>query len=109
MRWTTALAPLAALALSAAASPTLDRRAAFTLANGQQAQALNAKFQGLSASSACTAGENACVNGAFAQCVNGQFVMTPCSGGTVCVALPLVNSAGTRCARGVSLRSVTTR
>jgi len=82
------------LALLAAAGP-IDKRAAFSLDNGHDAQALNAKFAGLSASSPCTAGENACVNGAFAQCVNGNFVLAPCAGGLTCVALPLVNSRGT--------------
>lgn len=42
-----------------------------------------------------TAGENACVDGSFAQCVGSSFVLTPCAGGLTCVALPLVNSAGT--------------
>lgn len=41
------------------------------------------------------AGDNACVNGGFAQCVGGKFVITQCAGGTVCMALPLVNSPGT--------------
>ncbi|THG98693.1 hypothetical protein EW026_g3543 [Hermanssonia centrifuga] len=74
---------------------SLESRASFTLQNGQDAQALNAKFQTLSASSPCTPGENACVGGQFAQCVNGQFLSTPCAGGLQCVALPLVNSPGT--------------
>ncbi|KAF9525167.1 hypothetical protein CPB83DRAFT_564277 [Crepidotus variabilis] len=67
----------------------------FKQANGQAAQGLNAKFAGLTADSPCTAGENACVKGGFAQCVGGKFVVTQCSGGLVCAALPLVNSAGT--------------
>lgn len=75
--------------------PVLARRAAFTKKNGQDAQALNRKFQTLSASSSCTSGENACINGAFAQCANGKFVTFPCAGGLQCFALPLVNSAGT--------------
>ena len=32
---------------------------------------------------------------AFAQCVSGKWVLTPCSSGNQCFALPLVNSAGT--------------
>ncbi|TFK71327.1 hypothetical protein BDN72DRAFT_462375 [Pluteus cervinus] len=67
----------------------------FHLANAQDAQALNAKFATLTASSACTDGENACVGGKFAQCVAGKFAITGCAGGTECVALPLVNSRGT--------------
>lgn len=65
------------------------------MANGQAAQALNAKFQTLSAGSACKDGENACINGDFAQCAGGKFVPTPCAGGTKCFALPLVLSPGT--------------
>ena len=90
------LTTLLAAAGLTAAGPTNYERASFTLANGQAAQALNAKFATLSASSPCTSGESACVQGAFAQCVNGAFVTTPCAGGLTCVALPLVNSAGTR-------------
>lgn len=91
-----ALLTTLSLALLAAAGPTHVQRAAFTLQNGLDAQALNAKFASLTASSPCTAGESACVNGGFAQCVNGQFETTPCAGGLTCVALPLVNSPGTR-------------
>ncbi|THH13864.1 hypothetical protein EW146_g6402 [Bondarzewia mesenterica] len=75
--------------------PVLARRAAFTTQNGIDAQGLNLKFQSLSTSSSCTSGENACINGEFAQCANGQFVTFPCSGGLKCFALPLVNSPGT--------------
>ncbi|KAL7283596.1 hypothetical protein ACG7TL_003031 [Trametes sanguinea] len=82
------------LAVLAAAGP-VDKRASFTLQNGKDAQALNAKFASLSANSPCNSGEVACVGGAFAQCANGKFVMTPCAGGLTCVALPLVNSPGT--------------
>ncbi|KAI0695703.1 hypothetical protein BC835DRAFT_1414672 [Cytidiella melzeri] len=81
--------------LAVAAGPISEKRAAFTLQNGLDAQALNAKFQTLTSTSVCTAGETGCISGAFAQCVNGQFVASPCSGGLTCVALPLVNSAGT--------------
>lgn len=92
--FTVFILPLSAALL--ASSTPISRRAAFTLQNGEDAQALNAKFATLTPDSSCTAGENACVNGQFAQCVNGQFVLAPCAGGLQCVALPLVNSAGTR-------------
>jgi hypothetical protein len=72
-----------------------ERRAAFTLQNGKDAKALNAKFKTLTESSSCKSGENACVKGKFAQCANGKFVTFPCNGGLVCTALPLVNSPGT--------------
>ncbi|KAI0780681.1 hypothetical protein BD413DRAFT_499188 [Trametes elegans] len=90
-----ALLPSSLVAL-VAAGPLVSRRSSFLEQNGKDAQALNQKyFQSLSASSSCTSGEVACVGGAFAQCVNSEFVTTPCSGGLTCVALPLVNSPGT--------------
>ncbi|KDR80530.1 hypothetical protein GALMADRAFT_240832 [Galerina marginata CBS 339.88] len=67
----------------------------FKLQNGKDAQALNAKFASLTANSACTAGENACVDGNFSQCVSGKFVVIGCSATLTCAALPLVNSRGT--------------
>ncbi|KAH9173996.1 proline-rich protein [Lactarius sanguifluus] len=72
-----------------------DSKKGFAVQNGQDAQALNEKFKTLTADSSCTDGENACVGGDFAQCVGGKFVTSPCSGGSICVALPLVNSRGT--------------
>ncbi|KAI0700800.1 hypothetical protein C8T65DRAFT_279989 [Cerioporus squamosus] len=83
------------MALAASAGPIHFGRAAFSLQNGKDALALNQKFATLSASSSCTAGENACIGTQFVQCVNGQFVTTPCAGGLTCAALPLVNSPGT--------------
>lgn len=81
---------------TSAAAPTSSAAAGdFHLTNGQDAQKLNAKFATLTTSSTCTEGEQACVADGFAQCVGGTFVSTPCSGGTVCVALPLVNKKGT--------------
>ncbi|KAF5355824.1 hypothetical protein D9756_003993 [Leucocoprinus leucothites] len=84
-----------ALALAASARPAFDRRADFTLKNGQDAIALNEKFKTLTANSPCQAGEDACINQQFAQCVNGKFVTQACAPGTICSALPLVNKAGT--------------
>lgn len=85
-----------ALALSASARPMkLGRRAEFDLKNGQDAIALNQKFAGLQDGAACQAGENACIGDKFAQCVGGKFVSQPCAPGTICAALPLVNSPGT--------------
>lgn len=79
----------------ATALPSLKRRGgSFVLQNGIDAINLNNQFQSLTASSPCTSG-NACVNGEFAQCVNGQYVLTSCGSGLMCAALPLVNSAGT--------------
>jgi hypothetical protein len=67
----------------------------FQLQNALDAQALNVGFESLAEGSACTVGENACVGNNFAQCPFGTFVSTPCAGGTKCLALPLVNKAGT--------------
>jgi len=87
---------LALLSFTAAVVATpMTTRSSFALANGQAAEALNSQFATLTPSSACTSGENACVQGQFATCANGAFVMTPCAGGLSCVALPLVNSPGT--------------
>jgi hypothetical protein len=72
------------------------RVAAFALQNGQDAQALNRKFQSLSTSSSCNTGDQACVQGQFAQCVGGKFVLSQCASTLQCVALPLVNKPGTR-------------
>src|SRR6266576_178910 len=41
------------------------------------------------------AGSIACVKGAFAQCVGGNWALTQCTSGLSCFALPLVNSPGT--------------
>ncbi|KAG8740585.1 hypothetical protein FRC10_004122 [Ceratobasidium sp. 414] len=67
----------------------------FKLQNGLDAQKLNKSFASLTANSKCNDGEQACVNGGFAQCVGGKFQVSQCSGGTKCFALPLVNKAGT--------------
>lgn len=72
------------------------RAAPFKLENGEKAQELNLNFQKLTASSPCTAGEEACVQGQLAQCIDGKFVLTPCTATLQCFALPLVNKLGTR-------------
>ncbi|KAF8202519.1 hypothetical protein BJ912DRAFT_897098 [Pholiota molesta] len=92
---TAAASPAATAAASPAAPAPATPASGFALSNGQAAQALNKKFATLTAGSSCTDGETACVNGGFAQCVAGKFVTTGCAGGLTCVALPLVNSAGT--------------
>lgn len=42
-----------------------------------------------------TEGTSACVNGEFAQCVSGAYVLQSCGSTLSCFALPLVNKAGT--------------
>ncbi|KAI0072793.1 hypothetical protein K474DRAFT_1667417 [Panus rudis PR-1116 ss-1] len=94
MQFSTTLITLLSLVSLVYAGP-IDRRASFTLDNGQQAQALNAQFQTLDPNSPCQDGETVCIQGAVAKCDHGQFQMTPCNTGLTCVALPLVNSPGT--------------
>lgn len=97
MKFSSCLVVLA-LSISVSASPLgrLNlRRSDFAAQNGQDAIDLNNKFKTLTPNSTCTEGEDACVNDGFAQCVTGKFVLTGCSAGTVCRALPLVNSEGT--------------
>jgi hypothetical protein len=89
---------IVSLACSALARPTADierRQGGFALKNGQDAIALNNKFKGLNANSPCKAGEQACINNGFAQCVGNKFVIQGCAAGTICAALPLVNAPGT--------------
>jgi len=82
-------------AVSAASTSAAGSSTSFQLQNGQDAQKLNAKFATLTASSSCSEGDQACVNGGFAQCVGGKFVITQCAATTTCAALPLVNKEGT--------------
>ncbi|KDQ54819.1 hypothetical protein JAAARDRAFT_160037 [Jaapia argillacea MUCL 33604] len=87
---------LFALSLSASARPLrLAISAGDALKNGQDAIALNNKFKTLKVGDPCQSGDEGCINGGFAQCVNGQFTSQPCASGTICAALPLVNSVGT--------------
>jgi hypothetical protein len=95
MHFSQLLISLVFVATAVTAGPT-TRRAAFTLQNGKDAQALNREFQTLTVNSPCKAGQSACVNNEFAQCVNGKFQLTACPAPEKCFALPLVNKAGTR-------------
>ncbi|KAJ3711951.1 hypothetical protein C8R42DRAFT_595303 [Lentinula raphanica] len=77
------------------AANTTTSASRFQLQNGEDAIKLNSQFAGLTASSSCTDGEQACVQGGFAQCVAGTFQITQCAGVTQCFAVPLVNESGT--------------
>jgi hypothetical protein len=57
-----------AFALLSFGSPL--RRAAFTEQNGVDAKNLAAQFASLTPGSPCNSGENACIQGAFAQCLD---------------------------------------
>ncbi|KIM62460.1 hypothetical protein SCLCIDRAFT_1215043 [Scleroderma citrinum Foug A] len=89
------MAPSSVSKPAAIPSPTPASSGSFLLSNGQAAQQLNAQFASLTSSSPCTDGKNACVQGSFAQCVSGSFVLESCGATLTCAALPLVNSAGT--------------
>ncbi|KAG6891213.1 hypothetical protein C0995_008465 [Termitomyces sp. Mi166 len=67
----------------------------FQLQNGKDAQVLNTQFATLTTDSHCSTGDQACIDGGFAQCIGGKFVVTQCAASTGCFALPLVNSPGT--------------
>ncbi|KAJ3759048.1 hypothetical protein EV360DRAFT_94329 [Lentinula raphanica] len=77
------------------AANTTTSASGFQLQNGEDAIKLNNQFASLTASSSCTDGEQACVEGGFAQCVAGTFQITQCAGVTQCFAVPLVNEPGT--------------
>ncbi len=53
---------------------------------------LSQKFATLTPTSSCTAGEQACVNDQFAQCVNGKFQLQPCAAGLMYVLLLMIYS-----------------
>ncbi|KAJ3748000.1 hypothetical protein DFH05DRAFT_1365211, partial [Lentinula detonsa] len=63
--------------------------------NGLMAQKQNAAFAAMTTNSSCTTGQDACINGSFAQCTGSTFSLTPCSSGLSCFVLPLLNSNGT--------------
>jgi len=83
-----------ALILAVSGRP-MKPRASFTKQNGLDAIALNKKFTGLTATTTCKDGEDACVNNQLAQCVGTSFVLEKCGSKEICAALPLTNKAGT--------------
>ncbi|KAK7683333.1 hypothetical protein QCA50_013595 [Cerrena zonata] len=102
----TASATEVSVAGAAAASATTDATAPtattgsgssgdFHAQNAKDAQALNVKFASLTKDSSCNEGDEACIDGGFAQCVGGKFVNMGCGPSTQCFALPLVNKPGT--------------
>jgi len=81
--------------LAVSPPPPMSTTSGFQLSNGNAAQKLNAQFDSLTPDSPCTVGEDACVNAEFAECVNGKFVLQPCSPSLKCYALPLILKPGT--------------
>lgn len=90
------LSALLLLASLAASAPTLNvRDADLQKQNGVLAQQANAQFAKIKATDACSDElPQACIEGAFAQCVGGKWVVTQCAVPTKCFSLPLVNSPG---------------
>lgn len=82
------------LCLSANAG-ILVRRDEVSLRNGKDVISLNAKFKTLNSLSPCEANEVACIDDSFAQCVDGHFVLTPCTAGLICRASPKMDTLGT--------------
>ncbi|KAF5352183.1 hypothetical protein D9758_009225 [Tetrapyrgos nigripes] len=75
------------------ARPTENIAAQDLLANGQQAQQLNA--QNLTLDDACSTGDKACISKDIAKCVNDKWeITTSCRGTQQCFALPSVKKAG---------------
>jgi len=90
--------PLLAVSLFAACSSVYASpiaQAAGIAGNVQLAITENQQFNQLNANSPCDAGQTSCIKKDLAQCVGGEFVITPCAGGLTCFSLPLVNSVGT--------------
>ncbi|KAI9572623.1 hypothetical protein HD554DRAFT_1333347 [Boletus coccyginus] len=96
MRFITLSILLLSSLASARPSSSLRQRqsGSFQLQNGIDAINLNKQFTSLNPTSSCTSG-NACIDGQFARCINGRYVLSPCSSGLICAVLPLVNSPGT--------------
>ncbi|KAG9019421.1 hypothetical protein FRB90_002573 [Tulasnella sp. 427] len=60
--------------------------------NGLDAQAMNAKFATMCVQDPCSAGEMACIQDGFAQCVHGSWQVVRCPDALICVALPALGS-----------------
>lgn len=69
-------------------------RSGFVKQNGLDAQKQNAQFATMKSSDSCQTGSTACVQGGFAECLDGKWIIQPCDHNLYCFALPLVNSQG---------------
>ncbi|KAF8882187.1 hypothetical protein CPB84DRAFT_224139 [Gymnopilus junonius] len=86
----------ATIAATPASTPSLDGSVPdFVKQNGLAAQKLNLEFSNLTATDSCQTEQMACIQGQFAQCVSGKWILSPCGGGLTCFALPNVNKNGT--------------
>ncbi|CAG8781968.1 6149_t:CDS:1, partial [Racocetra persica] len=76
--------------------PKSNNSTCFQKDNAIQAENLQKKFDTLTTSSPCNPGDNACINGQFAQCSGkNQWSLQKCNAGLTCCALPLRNKPGT--------------
>ncbi|KAI0264698.1 hypothetical protein BC834DRAFT_251626 [Gloeopeniophorella convolvens] len=91
-RFAFTLLTLLAARLAATGPVALDNST--LLANGQQAQVLNAEFQTLNKTDSCEDGQIACIKGDIANCAEGTWQTQACSSGKSCFALPQVRSEG---------------
>ncbi|KAJ7731148.1 hypothetical protein DFH07DRAFT_755820, partial [Mycena maculata] len=80
--------------VSAAPVPRAALDAAGLLKNGQEAQNLNAQFQNLTTSDACTSGDTACIGGDLATCVDDKWQTQGCPNSLSCFAVPLITETG---------------
>ncbi|THU96530.1 hypothetical protein K435DRAFT_664342, partial [Dendrothele bispora CBS 962.96] len=76
------------------ARPTQNLSDDDLLANGQKAQQLNAAFKNLTVDDACSTGDQACISGDLANCVDDKWQTTSCRGSQQCFALPSVKQQG---------------
>ncbi|ETW75825.1 hypothetical protein HETIRDRAFT_481330 [Heterobasidion irregulare TC 32-1] len=65
------------------------------LANGQDAQVLNAEFADLKSTDPCNNGETACIKNSFATCNGTSWETQRCPSSKQCFALPLIRGNGT--------------
>ncbi|KAH9974051.1 hypothetical protein BGW80DRAFT_1445075 [Lactifluus volemus] len=86
---------LAILAASLASAVPIALDNTTLLSNAQQAEILNCEFQSLQTSDPCNTGETACIQNAFATCVNNAWQTQSCSQSKMCFALPQVRANGT--------------
>jgi len=86
---------LAVLASSLVSAGPVALDNATLLVNGQQAQILNSEFENLQVNDPCNTGETACINNAFAACIDDAWQTQSCPSTKTCFALPQIRTNGT--------------
>jgi len=90
-----AVATLTYTLLASAAVPH-KRSTEWLQQNGPAAKALNDQYASLTPNSTCNdSGALACIDGEFATCYEGKYLMWPCASGWECAAIPNEWSSGT--------------